>query len=131
MPLSSTTAASITASPRSSPWTRRVPPIATCWSSHSAANRRQREQSREEQLRRIGGRGGDSPRVRGLAIASAALAVAGGAGAQAQPEAQSAATSVYDGIYVGVSAVNNSAGNTLGGGRGRTEGYAGSRACRD
>jgi hypothetical protein len=40
-------------------------------------------------------------------------------------------TSAFDGIYVGVSAENNSTGNTLAGGRGRTQGYAGARACRD
>jgi hypothetical protein len=38
-------------------------------------------------------------------------------------------TSAFDGIYVGVSAENNSSGNTLSGGRARTQGYAGARAC--
>ena len=49
-------------------------------------------------------------------------------------EAQSSAaapTGVFDGTYVGVSAENNSSGNTLGGGRARTQGYAGARSCRD
>lgn len=35
----------------------------------------------------------------------------------------------YDGTYVGVSADNNSTGNTLAGGRARTQGYAGARSC--
>ena len=38
-------------------------------------------------------------------------------------------TSAFDGTYVGVSAENNSSGNTLAGGRARTQGYAGARAC--
>ena len=49
-------------------------------------------------------------------------------------EAQSPAatpTGAFDGTYVGISAENNSSGNTLGGGRARTQGYAGARACRD
>jgi hypothetical protein len=41
------------------------------------------------------------------------------------------ATSAFDGTYVGVSAENKSSGNTLGGGRARTQGYAGARACQD
>lgn len=44
--------------------------------------------------------------------------------------AATGATTAFDGIYVGVSAENNSAGNTLAGGRDRTSGYAGSRGCR-
>ena len=40
-------------------------------------------------------------------------------------------TSAFDGTYVGVSAENNSSGNTLAGGRARTQGYAGARACPD
>jgi hypothetical protein len=39
------------------------------------------------------------------------------------------ATSAFDGTYVGVSAENNSSGNTLAGGRARTQGYAGARSC--
>lgn len=39
------------------------------------------------------------------------------------------ATSAFDGTYVGVSAENTSSGNTLAGGRARTQGYAGARAC--
>jgi hypothetical protein len=38
-------------------------------------------------------------------------------------------TSAFDGTYVGVSAENNSTGNTLAGGRARTQGYAGARGC--
>jgi len=38
-------------------------------------------------------------------------------------------TSAFDGTYFGVSAENNSSGNTLAGGRARTQGYAGARAC--
>jgi hypothetical protein len=38
-------------------------------------------------------------------------------------------TSAFDGTYVGVSAENNSSGNTLAGGRARTQGYAGAREC--
>jgi hypothetical protein len=38
-------------------------------------------------------------------------------------------TSAFDGTYIGVSAENNSQGNTLAGGRARTQGYAGARAC--
>src|SRR5262245_8805498 len=50
--------------------------------------------------------------------------------------AQSAAspadtTSAFDGTYLGVSAENNSRGNTLAGGRSHPQGYAGSRSCRD
>jgi len=37
--------------------------------------------------------------------------------------------SAFDGIYIGISTENNSRGNTLAGGRARTEGYAGARAC--
>src|SRR5437764_11565723 len=38
-------------------------------------------------------------------------------------------TSAFDGTYVGVSAENTSSGNTLAGGRARTQGHAGARAC--
>jgi hypothetical protein len=38
-------------------------------------------------------------------------------------------TNAFDGTYVGVSAENNSSGNTLAGGRARTQGYAGARSC--
>jgi hypothetical protein len=83
-------------------------------------------------LRRIIG-DGDRPSARlpGLAVAVAALATAGSTHAQVPALAQPAATITFDGIYVGVSAVNNSRENTLSGGRARSEGYAGSRACRD
>src|SRR5437764_9971675 len=45
------------------------------------------------------------------------------------PPPSANATSAFDGAYVGVSAENNSPGNTLAGGRARTQGYAGARAC--
>jgi len=38
-------------------------------------------------------------------------------------------TNAFDGTYVGVSAENTSSGNTLVGGRARTQGYAGAREC--
>jgi hypothetical protein len=60
----------------------------------------------------------------------ALLSLAVGMPADAQSPAPSAnPTSAFDGTYVGVSAENNSTGNTLAGGRARTQGYAGSRAC--
>jgi hypothetical protein len=50
--------------------------------------------------------------------------------ANAQPPPPPAnSTSAVDGTYVGVSAENNSSGNTLAGGRARTQGYAGARSC--
>jgi hypothetical protein len=51
--------------------------------------------------------------------------------AQAQSPAPPSATNAFDGSYTGVSAENISNGNTLGGGRARTQGYAGARACQD
>jgi hypothetical protein len=58
------------------------------------------------------------------------LSLAVGMPVDAQPPSPSAnPTSVFDGIYVGVSAENNSSGNTLAGGRARTQGYAGARSC--
>src|SRR5437764_14271835 len=48
--------------------------------------------------------------------------------AQSPPPAANP-TSAFDGTYVGVSAENNSSGSTLAGGRARTQGYAGARAC--
>ncbi len=50
--------------------------------------------------------------------------------AHAQGISGPGATAAFDGTYVGVSAENNSAGNTLGGGREHPSGYAGSRSCR-
>jgi len=58
-------------------------------------------------------------------IASAAAA------AKAQSPAPSTPTSIFDGTYIGVSADNISTGNTLSGGRARTQGYAGARTCPD
>ena len=55
-----------------------------------------------------------------------------GAWVNAQSPAPSAnATSALDRIYVGVSAENNSQGNTLAGGRAHPQDYGGSRSCRD
>jgi hypothetical protein len=65
----------------------------------------------------------------GLSL-SVLLVLAVGMPVNAQSPAPSAnATSVFDGTYVGFSAENNSAGNTLAGGRAGTQGYAGARAC--
>ena len=58
------------------------------------------------------------------------LAVAIPVNAQSPPLSANT-TNVFDGTYVGVSAENDSQGNTLAGGRGRTQGYAGARACPD
>jgi hypothetical protein len=58
------------------------------------------------------------------------LALAVGLPVAAQSPIPSAnATRTFDGTYVGVSAENDSPGNTLTGGRARTQGYAGARAC--
>ena len=67
------------------------------------------------------------------ALFSLAPTVFAGAGpVEAQsPTPVSPAMSVFDGTYVGVSAENNSGGNTLAGGRGHTQGYAGARNCPD
>jgi hypothetical protein len=46
-------------------------------------------------------------------------------------DAQSPAATSAFGTYIGVSAENISSANTLGGGRARTQGYAGARACQD
>ncbi len=50
--------------------------------------------------------------------------------ARPQSPPRSVATNAFDGIYAGVSAVNNSRGNSLRGSE-RSGGYAGARACRD
>ena len=64
----------------------------------------------------------------GLSL-SVLLAFVVGTPVNAQSPAPPAnATSAF-GTYVGVSAENNSPGNTLAGGRARTQGYAGARAC--
>jgi len=63
-------------------------------------------------------------------LLGALLTLAVGLPANAQPPPPSAnPTSAFDGTYVGVSAENNSSGNTLAGGRARTQGYAGARSC--
>jgi hypothetical protein len=56
------------------------------------------------------------------------LPVGVSANAQSPPPSANP-TSAFDGTYVGFSAENNSSGNTLAGGRARTQGYAGARAC--
>lgn len=61
-------------------------------------------------------------------LALVAVAIAGPA--RAQPAASpAAASSAFDGTYIGTSAQNNSRGNTLAGGRARSNGYAGARSC--
>ena len=63
-------------------------------------------------------------------LLSVFLVLAVGTPVNAQSPAPPAnATSAFDGTYVGVSAENDSPGNTLAGGRARTQGYAGARAC--
>ena len=65
-------------------------------------------------------------------LLSLLLSLAVGVPVNAQSPPPSAnPTSAFDGTYVGVSAENNSSGNTLAGGRARTQGYAGARACPD
>jgi hypothetical protein len=75
--------------------------------------------------------GGSEPAARAarLSLLLAAALLAAPAQAPAAT-AQGGKTTAYDGTYVGVSAENNSRGNTLAGGRDRTVGYAGSRGCR-
>lgn len=66
------------------------------------------------------------------ALLCAFFTLAGGLPVNAQsPPPPANSTSAFDGTYVGVSAENNSSGNTLAGGRARTQGYAGARACTD
>ncbi len=48
---------------------------------------------------------------------------------RSRPRRRRTRPAAFDGIYVGVSAENTSIGNTLAGGRARTQGYAGARAC--
>jgi hypothetical protein len=63
-------------------------------------------------------------------ILSVLLPLAVGTPVNAQSPPPSAnPTSAFDGTYVGVSAENTSSGNTLAGGRARTQGYAGARSC--
>ena len=63
-----------------------------------------------------------------LLCAFLTLAVAAPVNAQS-PAASANATNAFDGIYVGVSAENNSRGNTLAGRRGNPQGYGGARSC--
>jgi hypothetical protein len=63
-----------------------------------------------------------------LLCALFSLAVGLPVGAQS-PSPPGSATSAFDGTYVGVSAENNSRGNTLAGRRANPQGYAGSRGC--
>jgi hypothetical protein len=65
-----------------------------------------------------------------LLLAPIGLASAAPVGAQS-PASPAPATGAFDGTYIGVSAENISSGNTLGGGRARTQGYAGARNCLD
>jgi hypothetical protein len=67
---------------------------------------------------------------RAVSLLCAFLILAVGPPSNAQwPAPPANATSAFDGTYVGVSAENNSSGNTLAGGRARTQGYAGARSC--
>jgi hypothetical protein len=67
---------------------------------------------------------------RAVSLSCAFLVLAVGPPINAQSPAPPASTaSAFDGTYVGVSAENNSSGNTLAGGRARTQGYAGAREC--
>jgi hypothetical protein len=67
-----------------------------------------------------------------LSAACLLLAVtAVAAAAPAKTQSPAPASSSFDGTYVGVSAENNSSRNTLAGGHGRAQGYAGARSCQD
>jgi hypothetical protein len=67
---------------------------------------------------------------RAISLLCAFLILAVGPPSNAQwPAPPANATSAFDGTYVGLSAENNSSGNTLSGGRERTQGYAGARSC--
>jgi hypothetical protein len=69
-------------------------------------------------------------RYRAGSVLSVLLSLTVGMPVNAQSPPPSAnPTSAFDGTYVGVSAENNSSGNTLAGGRARTQGYAGARSC--
>jgi hypothetical protein len=69
-----------------------------------------------------------SKRVPGSLLAAFCIMVETPVDAQS-PTPPGDAMSAFDGAYVGVSAENTSQGNTLAGGRARTQGYAGARAC--
>jgi hypothetical protein len=67
---------------------------------------------------------------RASSLLSFILSLAMGTPVNAQsPPPPANSTSAFDGTYVGVSAENDSSGNTLAGGRARTQGYAGARSC--
>jgi hypothetical protein len=67
---------------------------------------------------------------RAVSLLCVFLTLAVGPTSNAQwPAPPANAISAFDGTYVGVSAENNSSGNTLAGGRARTQGYAGARSC--
>jgi hypothetical protein len=67
---------------------------------------------------------------RAVSLLCAFLILAVGPPSKAQSPAPPVnATSAFDGTYVGLSAENNSSGNTLSGGRAHTQGYAGARSC--
>ena len=67
---------------------------------------------------------------RTVSLLSLLLSLSAGMPVNAQSPPRSAnPTNAFDGTYLGVSAENNSSGNTLAGGRARTQGYAGARAC--
>lgn len=63
-----------------------------------------------------------------LTLTAAAAVLARPVNAQGLPPPANT-TSAFDGTYAGVSAENDSRGNTLAGGRARPQGYAGSRGC--
>ena len=67
---------------------------------------------------------------RAVSLLSVLLSLSMGMPVNAQsPPPPTNPTSAFDGTYVGISAENNSSGNTLAGGRARTQGYAGARSC--
>ena len=67
-------------------------------------------------------------RAAGWLCAFVTLAAAPLVGAQS-PAPAASSTSAFDGTYVGVSAENNSRGNTLAGRRANPQGYGGARSC--
>jgi hypothetical protein len=68
------------------------------------------------------------PRAAGWLCTSVTLVAALPVNAQSPPPAATT-TSAFDGTYVGVSAENNSRGNTLAGRRANPQGYGGARGC--
>jgi len=67
--------------------------------------------------------------VKAWAVSFLVGLIALAAAAKALSPTPSMPTSIFDGTYIGVSADNVSTGNTLSGGRARTQGYAGARTC--